>query len=125
MKLTCDLCGGELEMNTAGQGAVCKYCGLTYSAERLKEKWAIQPPTKPVVKTLPVTNAAFRKPSAAEMKKAQKRMTVMWIILAAIGLFVFLGALFTESALLLVSIPALLITLFIFKPWKVYGGKVL
>lgn len=125
MKLTCDLCGGELEVNTARQGAVCRSCGLTYSPERLKEKQAAQPPIKPVIETPPVTNEASQKPSAAEIQKAQKRMKVMWIILAAIGLFAFLGGLLSESAFILVSIPALLITLFIFKPWKVYGGNVL
>lgn len=40
MKLTCDICGGELEMKTGGQGAVCKTCGLAYSVEVLKEKMA-------------------------------------------------------------------------------------
>lgn len=40
MKLTCDLCGGELEMKAGGQGAICTTCGLTYSMESLKEKLA-------------------------------------------------------------------------------------
>lgn len=38
MKLTCDLCNGELQMNPGGQQASCTQCGLTYSLERLKEK---------------------------------------------------------------------------------------
>lgn len=37
MKLTCDLCGGTLQMNLNGQGAVCTNCGLTYPMERLRE----------------------------------------------------------------------------------------
>ena len=37
MKLTCDLCGGALEMNLGGQGATCTTCGLTYSMGRLRE----------------------------------------------------------------------------------------
>ncbi len=37
MKLTCDLCGGALQMNSDGQGATCTTCGLTYTIERLRE----------------------------------------------------------------------------------------
>lgn len=36
MKLTCDLCGGVLEMKNGS--AVCQGCGLTYSMETLREK---------------------------------------------------------------------------------------
>lgn len=46
MKLTCDICGGELEMRAGGQGAVCANCGLAYSLERLKEKLGVLSPTK-------------------------------------------------------------------------------
>lgn len=42
MKLTCDLCGSELQMTSGGQNAVCSNCGLTYSIERLREKLGIQ-----------------------------------------------------------------------------------
>lgn len=38
MKLTCDICGGDLLMNTDGQSACCNRCGLAHSKERLKEK---------------------------------------------------------------------------------------
>lgn len=38
MKLSCDLCGGELQMNSNGQGAVCGKCGMTYSMEHLRKK---------------------------------------------------------------------------------------
>ena len=38
MKLTCDLCGGTLEMTSGGQSAVCTNCGISYSIERLREK---------------------------------------------------------------------------------------
>lgn len=38
MKLTCDICGGELQMNPAGTGASCTRCGMTYSVERLRKK---------------------------------------------------------------------------------------
>ena len=37
MKLTCELCGGSLQMNLGGQGATCRECGLTYPMERLRE----------------------------------------------------------------------------------------
>lgn len=37
MKLTCDLCGGTLQMNAGGQGATCMVCGLGYSMDRLRE----------------------------------------------------------------------------------------
>lgn len=38
MKLSCDLCGGTLQVVACGQDAVCKNCGLAYPMERLKEK---------------------------------------------------------------------------------------
>ena len=40
-KLTCDLCGGTLEINKGGKGATCIECGLTYSMEHLREKLGI------------------------------------------------------------------------------------
>ena len=43
MKLTCDVCGGELQMTIGGQSAVCVNCGITYTVERLREKLDIQP----------------------------------------------------------------------------------
>ena len=116
MKLTCDLCGSELQMKPGG--AVCENCGLEYGADRVQEKMAQLKPIadpKPVRKNPP----APKGPTAAE----QKKMKIMWIILALIGAFAFFTTLFTDSALPLVSFPALLITLFIFKPWNVYGGK--
>lgn len=42
MKLTCDLCGGVLQMNLDGQGAVCGNCGMTYSLEHLRKKLGSQ-----------------------------------------------------------------------------------
>ena len=122
MKLTCDLCGGELQMNPGG--AVCGNCGLEYGEDRIREKMAEQKPVpdpKPPVRKDP---PAPKKPTAAE-KKAQKKMKIMWIILALIGVFAFFSTLLTDSALPLLSFPALLITLFIFKPWKVYGGEII
>ena len=38
MKLTCDICGGTLQMNSGGTGATCVNCGMTYSVDRLREK---------------------------------------------------------------------------------------
>jgi len=42
MKLMCDLCGGSLQMNSGGQGAVCVHCGLGYTMEHLRGKLARQ-----------------------------------------------------------------------------------
>ena len=42
MKLTCDLCGGTLQVNPGGQGATCSTCGLGYTMERLREKLGIR-----------------------------------------------------------------------------------
>lgn len=47
MKLTCDLCGGDLLMNAGGQSACCNRCGLAYSKERLKEKLVAFSEAKP------------------------------------------------------------------------------
>ena len=44
MKLTCDICGGTLQMNSDGKGASCVNCGITYSVERLREKLGSQSP---------------------------------------------------------------------------------
>ena len=38
MKLTCDLCGSELQMNTDRQGALCTGCGMNYSMDSLRQK---------------------------------------------------------------------------------------
>ena len=50
MKLTCDLCGGSLQMNAGGQEASCKNCGLCYSLDTLREKLrsGSAPQNKPV-----------------------------------------------------------------------------
>lgn len=52
MKLTCELCGGALQMNLGGQGATCTTCGLAYPMERLREMLTgktpvVQDPPKP------------------------------------------------------------------------------
>ena len=38
MKLTCDLCGGTLQINMNGQSASCTNCGLGYTMEYLRGK---------------------------------------------------------------------------------------
>lgn len=120
MKLTCDLCGGALQRKPGG--AVCENCGLEYGPDRLQEKMAQQKPadTKPIRKDPPVP----KKPTAAELK-VQKKMKIMWIILALIGVVAFIGGLMESGMVYVVCLAALLITLFIFKPWKVYGGDVI
>lgn len=117
MKLTCDLCGGELQMNPGG--AVCGNCGLEYGEDRLREKIAEQKPVpdpKPPVRKDP---PAPKKPTAAE----RKRMKIMWIILALIGVVALVGGLMESGIVYVGCAAAVLITLFIFKPWNVYGGK--
>lgn len=47
MKLTCDLCGGALQINLGGQGATCTNCGLSYTMDRLREKLTGAPPVPP------------------------------------------------------------------------------
>ncbi len=55
MKLTCDLCGGALQVNLGGQGATCTVCGLGHTMDRLREKLngqSVRPePSQPVVPT--------------------------------------------------------------------------
>lgn len=41
MKISCDLCGSELQMEAGGQSARCTVCGMVYSLERLREKMKI------------------------------------------------------------------------------------
>ncbi|MBE6648928.1 MAG: leucine-rich repeat domain-containing protein [Ruminococcaceae bacterium] len=36
--LLCDICSGNLVMNSGGQNATCSVCGISYSVERLREK---------------------------------------------------------------------------------------
>ena len=36
--LQCDICGGELEIVSGGQSAICKSCGMPHSIERVREK---------------------------------------------------------------------------------------
>ena len=37
-KLVCDVCGGNLQMDTGGKTATCQCCGMQYSIERMREK---------------------------------------------------------------------------------------
>jgi len=36
--LQCDICGGQLAMESGGKTAICKACGMEYSLERIQEK---------------------------------------------------------------------------------------
>ncbi len=120
MKLTCDLCGGELQRKP--DGAVCANCGMEYDEERLREKIDEQKtvtPSEPPVWVAPPTPM---KPTAAE-QNAQMSMKWMWIILALIGVVAFVGGLMESGIVYVGCVVAAVITLFIFKPWNVYGGK--
>ena len=46
MKITCDLCGGALQINLGGQGATCTNCGLSYTMDRLREKLTGETPVR-------------------------------------------------------------------------------
>ena len=46
MKISCELCGGALQMNVGGQGATCAVCGLSYPMERLREMLAARTAVK-------------------------------------------------------------------------------
>lgn len=35
--LVCDICGGRIEMQSGGTKGICESCGMSYSADRLKE----------------------------------------------------------------------------------------
>lgn len=52
MRLTCDLCGGALEMKNGS--AVCQGCGLTYSMDTLREKMGQPAPTATKTVNTPV-----------------------------------------------------------------------
>lgn len=65
MKLTCDLCGGTLQMNLNGQGATCTNCGLTYPIERLREMLNNKAPDKTPVEDTPA------EPKAAPPRQEQ------------------------------------------------------
>lgn len=114
MKLTCDLCGGVLRTDS-GRG-VCSCCGITYGQDRLQEKMAQQ---------RLAANPSTPHRSTAAGKKAQKKMKIMWSILALTGVAAFVGGLMESGILGVGSLAVALITLFIFKPWKVYGGNVI
>lgn len=69
MKLTCDLCGSELQMNAGGQSATCSNCGLEYSRERLLEMLNGSIPAEPVVVPDPVVKPAQPKMRNFYMKR--------------------------------------------------------
>ncbi len=129
MKLTCDLCGGELEMTVGTSGAVCRSCGLEYAPDRLREK---QSEMQQYANTAPIIGNTYSVPNTAKKTapspKERKKMTVMWVLWGIIGLIAFIGTLTAESpeqegTLFIGCLIALILTLIIFKPWKVYGGK--
>ena len=58
MKITCDLCGGMLQINSGGQGATCENCGIGYTMARLREKLNEQQNPPKTVDPQPVSSAA-------------------------------------------------------------------
>ena len=68
MKLTCDLCGSELQMNADSQGATCTGCGMNYALDTLRQKLNAQPqPPTP-------SNSVFS-PCAPEQPVSQQPAT--------------------------------------------------
>lgn len=64
MKICCDLCGGTLQMNTAGQDATCLTCGMSYTMERLRRMLqSAQTPAVPVPKPAAPAPAPAPKPA--------------------------------------------------------------
>ena len=51
MKLLCDICGGQLQMNGTNDGANCVNCGMNYSIESLRNKLSGQQPAAAAVET--------------------------------------------------------------------------
>ncbi len=133
MKLMCDLCGGELKLDDYGEKAVCLGCGLEYGADRLSEKQAEL--RRPIAEECPIekhsclTYEVPLKRPAVPSKKDNAKMKVMWTILVLVGLFAFFGTIFAGDdqmpTVFVVSLAVTVVTLFIFKPWKVYGGKII
>ena len=67
MKLTCDLCGGVLQMNAGGKDATCKTCGLCYSIDLLREKLGLGATAKPQEKPVaPVVETPVVEPPVVE-----------------------------------------------------------
>ena len=63
MKLTCELCGGSLQVTSGGTGATCTTCGLNYPMSRLREMLGLAP----VVKQEPVKE----EPAVIEVPKEE------------------------------------------------------
>lgn len=79
MKLTCDLCGGELQINSGGKSATCANCGLGYTMERLREKLndnntPVDPPQPVPVEPEPVQP----EPVVLTVLAAKKRPGMAW-----------------------------------------------
>lgn len=49
MKLICDICGGELQMDAINTSATCVNCGINYSIESLRNKLKTNPDVQPTV----------------------------------------------------------------------------
>lgn len=130
MKLKCDLCGGALQEKP--DGAVCSSCGLEYGPDRLQEKKLQQKElmNTQLEKNKELVDAQLEKNREPLLRKEHGaaddgRMKIMWIILAVIAVITFIAGLMESGIIFLVCLVAALITLFVFKPWNVYGGKII
>ena len=107
MKLICELCSTALEEKAFG--AVCPNCGIEYSEEWLRERRGSSVSDDPY----PVD----------EPQKPQRSMKLMWIIFAVLAVICFVAGLLENGGIALICMAVAVVTLFIFKPWEVYGGK--
>ncbi len=68
----CDICQGTLEIQASGK-AVCSVCGVTYSAERLREKARIVSSPAPSTTPAPVKQSSHQQQSKLRMAESALR----------------------------------------------------
>ncbi len=117
--LKCDVCAGPLKVLSPTQ-ACCLRCGVQYGPERLGELLPT-PPAAPKPRSAPTKGAPAKDAPAAG---------VMWLLFGLVCLCQFLGALLLDSGGQLLALTAgcmgaALLLLALFKPWNIYGGKIL
>lgn len=69
MNLTCEHCGGPLEVQSGGMTVLCRSCGNMYTMDQLRAKLK-QPRQNPVKKANPETDKPVRKTLAKTTKPA-------------------------------------------------------
>ena len=121
MKLTCDLCGGELKAKSVG--AVCSYCGIEYGQDRLREKMSAIPPEQ---KAVPPVKKEISHEVVSDTD--QKKFKLLWKIFGIICVVCFAGVLMAstpqqEAAVYIACVAATLLDFAILMPRKKKEGK--